>query len=233
MNENLIVTLILILYFSPIFYQLILVIKESKRGNRVPLKKFLKFTKYSFLILIPILILFAVLSHTNYLNYEKPLTFNKYEQITFENFRGLEFFKKSLYGNDRFAYVVTTIESQIDKNSVEVKSLFHPSRSFVYNKNTNSKELLNHEKYHIKITELFARKAKQKIANLKSFKESKIQGIIQNTRKEERNYQEEYDYNTFHSYVLSEQKRYENQVDSLLTSLSEFEKPKIIIDEKN
>ncbi len=233
MNENLIVTLIMLLYFSPVFYQLSLVIKESKGGNRIPLKKFLKFTKYSFFVLIPILGLFAVLSHTNYLNYEKPLTYDKYEQITFENFRGLEFFKKSLYGNERFAYVVTTIESEINKNSIEVKSLFHPSRSFVYNKNTNSKELLSHEKYHIKITELFTRKAKQKIAGIKTFSEDKIERIIQSTRKEERNYQKEYDYNTFHSYVFSEQKRYEKQVDSLLTLLSEFEKPKIIIDEKN
>lgn len=233
MNENLIATLILLLYFSPVFYQLILVIKESKRGNRIPLKKFLKFTKYSFLVLIPILILFAVLNHTNYLNYEKPLTFDKYEQITFENFRGLELLKKSLYGNEKFAYVVTTIESKIHENSVEVKSLFHPSRSFVYNKHTNSKELLSHEKYHIKISELFVRKAKQKIANLKTFKENKIEEIIQNTRKEERKYQKEYDYNTFHSYVLSEQKRYEKQVDSLLTLLSEFKKPKIIIHDKN
>lgn len=233
MNENLIVILFFLLYFSPVFYQFILVIKESKRGNRVPLKKLLKFTKYSVLVFIPILALFAVLSHTNYLNYEKPLTFDKYEQITFENFRGLEFFKKSLYGNERFAYVVTTIEGKIDENSVEVKSLFHPSRSFIYNKNTNSKELLSHEKYHIKITELFTRIAKQKIANLKTFNEDKIEGIIQSTRKEEREYQKEYDYNTFHSYVLSEQKRYEKHVDSLLTLLSEFEKPKIIIDDKN
>lgn len=118
MNENLLVTLILLLYFSPVFYQLFLVIKESKRGNGIPLKKFLKYAKYALLLSIPILGLFATLSHTNYLNYEKPLTFDKYKQITFENFRGLEFFKKSLYGNERFAYVVTSIESKITKNAV-------------------------------------------------------------------------------------------------------------------
>jgi hypothetical protein len=233
MNENVVATLILLVYFSPIFYQLVLVIKESKRGNRLPLKKFLKYIKYSFIILIPCLIGFAVISHTNYLNYEKPLTFDKYDQITFENFRGLEFFKKSLYGNERFAYVNTTIESEIDDNSVTVQSLFHPSRSFVYNKKTYSKELLSHEKYHIKITELFTRKAKEKLSNLNTFDEDKIEGIIDNTRKEERAYQKEYDYNTFHSYVLSEQKRYEKEVDSLLNKLIEFKNPKIKIDENN
>lgn len=233
MNENLVAILILLLYFSPVFYQLFLVIKKNQRENRLPLKKFLKYVKYSFAILITCLIGFAIISHTNYLNYEKPMTFDKYDQITFENFRGLEFFKKSLYGNERFAYVNTTIESEIDDNSVIVKSLFHPSRSFVYNKKTHSKELLSHEKYHIKITELFTRKAKEKLSSLNTFDENKIEGIINNSKQEERAYQKAYDYDTFHSYVLSEQKRYEKEIDSLLNNLNEFKNPKIIIDENN
>lgn len=233
MNENFIAILILLLYFSPVFYQLVIVIKESKKGNPLPLQKFLKIVKYSFLVLIPFLIGFALVSHTNYLNYEKPLTFDKYDQITFENFRGIELFKKSLYGNKRFAYVNTSIESEIGDNSVTVQSFFHPSRSFVYNKQTYSKELLRHEKYHIKITELFTRKAKEKLSKLNTFDEDKIEDIIENTIKEERTYQREYDYNTFHSYVLSEQKRYEEEVDSLLTKLTKFKNPKITIDENN
>lgn len=122
------------LYFSPAFYQLYLLLKERKEENKKLLKRLLRFTRYSFLILLLTSIVFGVLSHTNYLNYEKPMTFDKYDQITFENFRGLEFFKKSLYGNKRFAYVVTSIDSEIDDNSVTVQSLFHPSRSFVYKK---------------------------------------------------------------------------------------------------
>ncbi|WP_327018406.1 hypothetical protein [Croceibacter atlanticus] len=233
MNENLIAILILLIYFSPVFYQLGIVIKESKRGNKIPLKRFRKFLKYSVLIIVPIIIGFGILNHTNYLNYEKPLTFDKYEQITFENFRGLEFFKKSLYGNERFAYVVTTIDSEIDDNSVKVQSLFYPSRSFVYKKNINSKELLSHEKYHIKITELFARKAKEKISKLNRFDEYKIEEIIRQANKNERQFQTEYDYNTFHSYVLSEQKKYEKEVDSLLNLLSEYKEPKIEFNDKN
>jgi len=161
------------------------------------------------------------------------MTFDKYEQITFQNFRGIEFFKKSLYGNQRFAYVVSSIDSDIDKNSVTVQSLFYPSRSFVYKKNTNSKELLTHEKYHIKITELFTRKAKEEISNLKIFDTNKIKEILREVEKKESAYQKEYDYNTFHSYVLKEQKRYEKEVDSLLTLLAVYKNPKITIDEKN
>ena len=232
MNDYLVIALFFLLYFSPVLYQLSIVIKESKKGNKIPLKRFKKILKISLAIIIPISIAFGVLTRINFLDYEKPLTFDKYDQITFANFRGLEFFKKSLYGNHRFAYVVTTIESDIGDGSVSVESLFHPSRSFVYKKNTASKELLSHEKYHIKITELFVRKAKQEISNLERFDENQIRGIIKETRIKEREYQVEYDYNTFHSYVLSEQKRYEKEIDSLLDLLNEYEKPKISFNEK-
>lgn len=233
MNETFIAILIVTIYFSPVFYQLIIVIKESKKGNRIPLRKFLKFLKYSLFILIPLIIGFAIISHTNYFNYEKPITFDKYDDITFENFRGLEFFKKSLYGSKQFAYVVTSIESKIDDNSVIVESLFYPSRSYVYNTYTNSEELLTHEKYHIKITELYARKAKKRIAELNHFSTEKIEGVLKQIRQEERAFQKSYDYDTFHSYVLSEQKKYEKEVDSLLDLLKVFKNPKITINDKN
>ena len=128
---------------------------------------------------------------------------------------------------------LTSIESDFHDNAVTVQSLFYPSRSFVYKKNTNSKELLTHEKYHIKITELFARKAKEKISRLNRFDENKIEEIIRQAEKEEREFQEEYDSNTFHSYVLSEQKRYEKEIDSLMNLLTEYETPKIEFNEND
>lgn len=233
MNENLIGILIIVIYFSPVLYQLFIVFKESKKGNELPLKKFLRFLKYSILILIPLAIIFGVLSHTNFLNYEKPMTYDKIDDLTFENFRGLEFFKKSLYGNEHFAYVNVTIESQIDDNTVMVQSLFHPSRSYVYNSHSNSVELLTHEKYHFKITELYVRMSKQKLSELPTPSSEKINSIIDEYRKQEREFQMKYDYDTFHSYVYSEQKKYQKEVDSLLSLLSEFKQAKISINVKN
>jgi len=229
MNDTIIIILFLVIYFFPVFYQLVIVIKESKRGNKIPLKKLKKFLKYSFIILMPLGIGFVTLININFLDYEKPITYDKIDTITFENFRGLEFFKKSLYGNRRFAYVVVTIESEINEDFVTVKSLFHPSRSFVYNSHSNSKELLSHELYHFKITELFTRRAKQLISELKSPKTKEIEDIIELKKIEEREFQYTYDYDTFHSYVYSEQKKYERNVDSLLNLLSEFEKPTITL----
>lgn len=233
MNEKIIAVLIILLYFSPVFYQLIIVIKESKRGNKLPLKKFLKVFKYSVLIFILIVTGLGIISHTNYLDYEKPITYDRFDEITFENFRGLEFFKKSLYGNERFAYVYTTIDSNFDRNYVSIQSLFHPSRSFVYNKHTNSRELLKHEKYHIKITELYARKARKEVLQLTSITSDKVNKILEIIWIKEREYQRQYDYDTFHSYVLSEQKKYEKEVDSLLNLHTAYKNPKINIDGKD
>ncbi|WP_158846131.1 hypothetical protein [Algibacter sp. L1A34] len=233
MSDSAIIVLVLLIYFSPVFYQLYFLLKERNVQNKILLKKLLRFTKYSVLVLLFITMFFGALSHTNFLNYEEPLTFDKYNQITFKNFRGLEFFKKSLYGNERFAYVVTSIDVDIDENSATIQSLFHPSRSFVYKRNIYSEELLTHEKYHFKITELFARKAKAEISSLSAFEKARVEEIVQRIRLEERAFQKKYDYDTFHSYVLREQKIYEKEVDSLLTSLTKYESPKIVIDVKN
>lgn len=233
MNENLLAILFLLVVFSPVIYQTIVVILEHKRERRIAIKRFKKFLKFSLIIFVIVGSLTALLSHTNYLDYEAPLNYDKIDDITFENFRGIEFFKKSLYGSKEFAYVVTSIEVEHNEGQVTIRSLFHPSRSFVYDKHNNSSELLTHEKYHIKITELFAREMRREISQMKHSSERKINDVVNHFKSKEQEFQKQYDYDTFHSYVLREQKRYEQRIDSLLTLLSDFEKPTIRIHEKD
>lgn len=231
MNENLIVFLFILIYFSPVYYHIYLAIKESKKDKRIYLQKVKKISKWGFIILLPIIGIIAILSHTNYIDYEEPITYDKVDEITFENFKGIELFKKSLYGNERFAYIYTTIETDFQSDSLLIKSLFHPSRSFVYKKNNNSQELLNHEIFHFKITELFVRKIKERIINIERPSKEKIQEIVSNLIAREKKFQHQYDYDTFHSYVYGEQKRYEKLIDSSLNSLIKYNNPKIYIDE--
>lgn len=233
MNENLFVFFFILIYFSPVYYHLYLAIKESKKGNRKYLQKIKKSLKWSFLIFLTICGFVAVISHTNYFDYEEPITFDKVDEITFENFRGIELFKKSLYGNERFAYVYTSIQTNFQADSLLIQSLFHPSRSFVYKKSNNSQELLNHEIYHFKITEVFVRKIKQKISRLENPSDKQINQIIDDLKVEEVRYQQSYDYDTFHSYVYGEQKRYEKLIDSTLLSLRKHSEPKIYTNEIN
>lgn len=190
-----------------------------------------KILKRVFLLLFIIAVIFFTLSRVNFLDYEKPITFDKINQITFADFRGLDFFQKSLYGNEHFAYVKTTIDYEFEKDSIKIESFFHPSSSFVYNKKTFSKDLLRHEMYHFRITELYVRIAKNKISKLIKPPKEKIKDLIREIENEENNYQIKYDYDTFHSYVESEQKKYEKEIDSLLYLHSKFKNPKLYINE--
>ncbi len=49
------------------------------------------------IVLIVVLISgFITLTKVNFLDYEKPIAYDKIDKITFEDFKGLEFFQKSL-----------------------------------------------------------------------------------------------------------------------------------------
>ena len=54
---------------------------------------------------------------------------------------------------------------------------------------------------------------------------------IFSTEKNENEYQKKYDYDTYHSYVYSEQIKYQNKIDSLLYLMTNYSKTKINIHE--
>lgn len=227
-NEKLVLLIFGIIYLPVFIFEFIYYLKNIER----PSFNFRSFLKYNLGVLSICLVLILTLSHTNFLNYESPIPYKRVNTITFKNFRGLELFKKELYGSKYFAYVVTSIDYEINNDSLSIQSFFHPSRSFVYNKNSGSKELLKHEIYHFKITEIFTREAKKEISKIKNISETEIEEIIKNTKIRERKFQQKYDYDTFHSYVFKEQIKYEKNVDSLLYLLKNYEKPQIKINEK-
>ncbi|MFP2997714.1 hypothetical protein ABN763_17515 [Spongiivirga sp. MCCC 1A20706] len=229
MNEIIFGIFFILIYFSPVFYQLYKISKENPERRKIKLKGLFKILKYSLITFSFILAFFMILQHTNYLDYEKPIPYKEYSRISFKNFRGLEFFKKTLYGSKRFAYISTEIKSNITDESIYVEAFFHPSKSFVYSKNSNDKYLLQHELYHFKITELFARKIKQQIDVSTSKNKSTIHTIIRKTKDSMRSFQIRYDYDTFHSYVLKEQRKYEKEVDSLLLLLNKYNKANLSI----
>lgn len=233
MNEKLSVLLFILVAFSPVLHQLFLLIRENKENSKIIFKKIRKYTLYSFFSLVLMTLLFLTLNKINFLNYKSPMPFSEYEKITFLDFKGFEFFKKSLYGNKQFAYIVTTIECEVTENEIEVQAYFHPSRSFVYNSHTNSTELLKHELYHFRITELYSRRIKKRIKEINRIEKSEIKEIIKQENLDENRHQRRYDFDTYHSYIYQEQKKHEREIDSLLSLYSEFKNRKIKIDEIN
>lgn len=225
--------LILIIFGSIYSFILLLTILIHLKKIVIPKVSFRKILKINLFVFLIVSILTLSLNYINFLDYEKPIPYKEVERISFENFRGFEFFKKELYGNKHFAYVYTTINlDAFNDEALEINSYFHPSRSFVYDKKSRSSDLLTHEIYHFKITEIFARKVRKEIILNNIRDKSKIEEIISKNIILENKFQKEYDYDTFHSYVLKEQKKYEKTIDSILNSLNKYKNSNIKLYEK-
>jgi hypothetical protein len=216
--------------FLPIFLFDFYYYLRNVNGPKINLKRILK---YNLLAVVCLAVAVLILSHTNYLNYGRPIPYKNVNQITFKDFRGLELFRTELFGSKYFAYVVTSIDLEKDDDCVTVTSYFHPSRSFVYNNNTSSRELFNHELYHFRITEVFARKARKIISERKNIPYDEIERIVENARVSENAFQQKYDSDTYHSYVFGQQKKYEKDIDSLLYLTRNYQNPKIKFHENN
>lgn len=228
MKNNYHIIVLLVILYSPILFDLINFFRKASLGQ-IPKKRVRRYLVRLFAILFVSAGIVLSLNRVNYLNYESPIPFSRYDEIDFQNFRGLEFFRKSLHGNPRFAYVYTSIATDIEDDVVYVESFFHPSRSYVYNRNSYSKELLRHELYHFRITELYGRRIRKNLSLVSNNDRDKIESIIVNLKREERVYQLRYDSDSYHSYVSKEQKKYEHEIDSLISSLHDYSSTKITI----
>ncbi|MBV6643909.1 MAG: hypothetical protein KI790_00580 [Cyclobacteriaceae bacterium] len=128
-------------------------------------------------------------------------------------------------GTDDFAFIKTNIEIKWHDNAVSVISYFHPSRSYVYFDDLENEALLTHELYHFHITELFARKIRKKISDMRDKSDkSQINELYWLLLKEEDSMQLNYDYETNHSQLLGKQLNWQKKIDSLLLNLGLFEK---------
>jgi hypothetical protein len=181
-----------------------------------------------------ILMLVAVLFDVNYINYEKPIPYSQWQRINFYDFKALKKPKMMIDGEAKFAFIKTNREIEyLNNGDVEITTYFHPSRSYVFEQEIRNPDLLTHELYHFHIAEFFSRLLRKEIF-LKS--ENITKGMINELN---RNYynledlmQNEYDQNTYHSYILQQQKNWEARVDSLLLSLQEFSSPVVHLSNK-
>lgn len=215
-----------ILYLSTIVYVLSQIRRQKTLKLQGVQKRLLLFAKVNLALITLALISIAVLAHTNFLNYKSPMPYSKIGQITFSDFRGIELFKKTSYGSEKFAYVVTSVEMDTAGDSIELKAVFHPARSFVYNEFSYNPELLKHELYHFKVTELFTRKLKEHIDGKSGWTKEKLQAAYTDFMQKESDFQQQYDHDTFHSYVAFQQKKYEREIDSCLFLLNRYEPDK-------
>jgi len=220
------VWLLIAVLYSPIFFEVIHVIREYRRSHRIELN--LRRIATFFIISCLLSISFSlVLSEINFLDYKSPVPYSNHDQIKLSSFKGLNIFGRELDGSKEFAWIHTSIEWDLEEDSVYLESFFHPSRSYIYNEDAYDPSLLKHEIYHFKITEMFVRMAKKKIVEDKIGKDHEIDQMISNIKKLEKSYQDSYDNETYHGYIMNKQQDYIHEIDSTLNSLKKYKDNRI------
>ena len=187
-------------------------------------------SNYIYLVLAALLIFINVLFEVNFVQYEPPLEYSQWKTIDYDNFKALKKPGDNVERNDRFAFITTSIEiNKIDDEKVEVRTLFHPARSYSYKSNIRSKSLLRHEIYHLHITEIHARLIRKEFIE-KGY--NSTEGKKDYFFKLEGDMQREYDKETNHSYVLKKQIEWEDRIDRKLKELESFSETIITFEKK-
>lgn len=180
------------------------------------------------LILGSTMLIVSVLFHINILRYSSPIPFTEIDSITLKDFKGYRKPFQTVDGQKKFAFITTSIYWEKTDSGVEVQAAFHPARSYVYNDKIVDRFLLKHELYHFRITEVFARKCRQELSQIRAVpSDDAISEVITFNEESEIEMQLRYDEESYHGYLMKEQKRWEKNVDSLLNLLVEYKTPTV------
>jgi len=173
----------------------------------------------------------ATLFKVNYLNYAAPMPYSRWKNITFYDFKGFKIPSETLFGSKEFAFISTSREADlINDSTIMATTYFHPSRSYVFDQQIRDPALLQHELYHFHIAEYCTRLLRKEIADQgRSFTRSKLNDLVEKYNAVERGMQVMYDGESYHSYVLKEQKRWESHIDSTLLQLGLYSNPLIYL----
>jgi hypothetical protein len=176
-----------------------------------------------------ILLAVAILFDVNYIDYKSPIAYSEYSKINFYDFRGFRKPGERLNGVTEFAYIKTNRRvTFLNGRDLEIVTYFHPSRSYVFAHDIRNADLLRHELYHFHIAEYFSRLLRREIFMQKrDMTREEIDNLGVKFYKLEKEMQDEYDEESYHSYVMYEQRKWETRIDSLLLSLQPFSNPRV------
>ena len=181
-----------------------------------------------FFVLGWILLLTAALFDVNFLDNKDPIPFDQWKTITFYDFKGLKKPGNTLDGVAEFAYIKTSRKINYTGRDARITAYFYPSRSYVFDQQIRNPDLLRHELYHFFITEYFTRLLRKEI---KTYDGKITRSFIAELNKEyyrlENEMQDQYDEETYHSYVMKAQQKWETFLDNSLSLLAGFADPDV------
>ena len=171
---------------------------------------------------------FTARYEVNYFDYASPIPYSKWQTISFADFKGLDKPGETLNGVSEFAFIkMDRIITFLPENKVAITTYFYPSRSYVFNQNIRNNDLLRHELYHFHIAEYCSRLFRKELSETDNADASVVDQLKIKYTELEKSMQIEYDEESYHSYVLSEQKKWETTIDKDLASLANFSDPVI------
>ena len=186
----------------------------------------MKFSVVGFVVLIPV---FGFSQESNNLSRDTIMPWLMSQKIEWKDFMGT-------LNPDVFAYALTSYKIDIIPDNVIVDSNdkiinyqdlmvvanFYKKQSWSISKDTN---LLNHERLHFDIAELYARKIRKRFSELKEIKEQRYSvywNEYSKLWKACRVFQKQYDLETNHGAKQPENDKWISKVNVLLKSLDKF-----------
>jgi hypothetical protein len=209
----------LVIYSIVITYDTYVWLRNRKTEDRIIKKRRIASSfNLTLFVLSFSLIIISILYHVNFLRYQKPIEHADSNTISLRDFKGIKLPGQSMDGVKEFAFIVTSFDCQITDDQINLRALFHPSRSYVFNEKAVDKFLLQHEIYHFHITEYFARLIRKELSLHKKMPSREtVDDIIYKHKNLLAQMQFQYDNESYHSYILKKQKLWEKRIDSLLS----------------
>lgn len=175
-------------------------------------------------ILGSVLTAVAVMYDVNFIRYKAPMEYSEWKNIQWSDFRAIKRPHQTLQGSQTFAFITTEIDIEQSEDYAVVKTWFHPARSYTYSQEFSGQSLMQHELYHLHITEYVAREIRKEFSECES---SCSTEFINAYLQRERELQNSYDEETAHGYLLGKQRKWQSRIDSCLLSLDEFSDPNV------
>lgn len=147
-------------------------------------------------------------------NFNAPVSMIRWRNLTWNDFQG---FTKPFSGWGAVINSNLYLEFDSVRGQFACYAAMNNQQSWTKKSSMRSDYLLRHEQYHFNISEYFARLLNQWIEKEKPKTESEIQDKLLTFRGRLKSWQEQYDDDSDHSIKRSEQRRWEFEIDSLLS----------------
>lgn len=136
-------------------------------------------------------------------------------------------------GVESVTQVIIDLRSRMENQEVNftVICLFEKNRSWTAN--THSAYLLNHEQLHFDIAEVYARKLRKALAEIKGLNhqnfEPRVRDVYRKVLNEHNDIQDRYDRETWHSQNKEKQAEWNEKVSLMLEQTLDYAGPEIIL----